>query len=40
MERVVAFAAEMNKEHITVKDSPGFATSRLGIALARSDENV
>ena len=33
MERVIAFAAAMNKEHITVKDSPGFATSRLGIAL-------
>jgi 3-hydroxybutyryl-CoA dehydrogenase len=33
MSRVTAFAAEMKKEHITVKDSPGFATSRLGIAL-------
>ncbi len=33
MKRVTAFAAEMKKEHITVKDSPGFATSRLGIAL-------
>ena len=33
MNRVTAFASAMNKEHITVKDSPGFATSRLGIAL-------
>ena len=33
MKRVTVFAAEMKKEHITVKDSPGFATSRLGIAL-------
>ena len=33
MQRVTAFAADMKKEHITVKDSPGFATSRLGIAL-------
>ena len=33
MERVFAFSMNMKKEHITVKDSPGFATSRLGIAL-------
>ena len=33
MNRVISFAMAMNKEHITVKDSPGFATSRLGIAL-------
>lgn len=31
--RVVNFAQSMRKEHILVKDSPGFATSRLGIAL-------
>ena len=31
--RSIAFAQRMKKEHIIVKDSPGFATSRLGIAL-------
>lgn len=29
----VAFAKRIGKEAITVKDTPGFATSRLGIAL-------
>lgn len=33
LERVFRFANAMRKEHILVKDSPGFATSRLGIAL-------
>ena len=33
IDRVVTFAQGMRKEHILVKDSPGFATSRLGIAL-------
>jgi 3-hydroxybutyryl-CoA dehydrogenase len=32
-ERVVALARAMGKEPIVVKDSPGFASSRLGIAL-------
>lgn len=31
--RSIQFAQDMKKEHIIVKDSPGFATSRLGIAL-------
>ena len=31
--RVVAFAKEIGKEPIGVKDSPGFASSRLGVAL-------
>lgn len=31
--RSIDFALRMKKEHIIVKDSPGFATSRLGIAL-------
>ena len=30
---VVALAARMGKETIVVRDSPGFATSRLGVAL-------
>ncbi len=30
---VLAVAARMGKEAITVKDSPGFATSRLGVAI-------
>ena len=29
----VAFAAELGKDAIVVKDSPGFASSRLGVAL-------
>ncbi|HSH46098.1 MAG TPA: 3-hydroxyacyl-CoA dehydrogenase family protein, partial [Longimicrobiales bacterium] len=29
----VAFARRMGKEPIVVKDSPGFASSRLGVAL-------
>ena len=33
LDRVITFAKAMRKEHILVKDSPGFATSRLGIAL-------
>jgi 3-hydroxybutyryl-CoA dehydrogenase len=28
-----AFVAELGKEHIVVNDSPGFATSRLGVLL-------
>ena len=31
--RVQAFAKEIGKEPILVKDSPGFASSRLGVAL-------
>jgi 3-hydroxybutyryl-CoA dehydrogenase len=34
IERARALAAELGKEVIVVRDSPGFATSRLGIALA------
>ena len=33
MLRVAAFSEQMEKEKIVVKDSPGFATSRLGICL-------
>lgn len=33
LERVKAFGAAINKELIVVKDSPGFASSRLGVAL-------
>jgi 3-hydroxybutyryl-CoA dehydrogenase len=33
LERAVAFARGLGKEAIVVKDSPGFATSRLGVAL-------
>jgi 3-hydroxybutyryl-CoA dehydrogenase len=33
LESVLAVAERMGKEAITVKDSPGFATSRLGVAL-------
>lgn len=33
LERARSFSVAMGKESITVKDSPGFATSRLGIAL-------
>jgi len=33
VERAVAFARELGKETIVVKDSPGFASSRLGVAL-------
>ena len=33
MKRVVAYAKELGKEPILVKDSPGFATSRLGVVL-------
>lgn len=33
VDRVEAFARELGKEPIVVKDSPGFASSRLGIAL-------
>ena len=32
-ERGVAFARELGKEPIVVRDSPGFASSRLGVAL-------
>ncbi len=32
-DKVVAFAKELGKEPIVVKDSPGFASSRLGLAL-------
>src|SRR3989449_8087515 len=31
--RPVAFARQLGKEPILVKDSPGFASSRLGVAL-------
>lgn len=33
LESVVAYARELGKEPIVVKDSPGFASSRLGVAL-------
>lgn len=33
VERVTALAREMGKEPILVRDSPGFASSRLGVAL-------
>jgi 3-hydroxybutyryl-CoA dehydrogenase len=33
LNRVFSFAETMRKERILVQDSPGFATSRLGIAL-------
>jgi len=33
VERVVAFARRLRKEPIVVRDSPGFASSRLGVAL-------
>lgn len=33
LERVVRFARQLGKEPILVKDSPGFASSRLGVAL-------
>ena len=33
VERARAFVAALGKEPIAVKDSPGFATSRLGVAL-------
>lgn len=33
LERVRAFAVRLGKEPIVVADSPGFATSRLGVAL-------
>ncbi len=33
LERVKAFGTAINKELIVVKDSPGFASSRLGVAL-------
>lgn len=33
IERSRAFAASLNKKSILVKDVPGFATSRLGVAL-------
>ena len=33
VERAVAFARELGKEPIVVRDSPGFASSRLGVAL-------
>jgi len=32
-DRAVAFARELGKEPIVVKDSPGFASSRLGVVL-------
>lgn len=34
VEAALAFAAALDKQPIRVKDAPGFATSRLGIALA------
>ncbi len=33
VERAVAFARALGKEPIVVRDSPGFASSRLGVAL-------
>src|SRR5207247_1139475 len=33
VERAVTFAKALGKEPIVVKDSPGFASSRLGVAL-------
>lgn len=33
LEAVLAFGAEIGKECIVVRDSPGFATSRLGVCL-------
>jgi 3-hydroxybutyryl-CoA dehydrogenase len=33
VERAVAFARALDKEPIVVRDSPGFASSRLGLAL-------
>ncbi len=33
LDKVLAFAKEIGKESITVQDSPGFATSRLGVVL-------
>jgi 3-hydroxybutyryl-CoA dehydrogenase len=33
VERAVAFARQLGKEPIVVQDSPGFASSRLGVAL-------
>src|SRR3989442_8875879 len=33
VERAVTFAKALGKEPIGVKDSPGFASSRLGLAL-------
>ncbi|MHC5064318.1 MAG: 3-hydroxyacyl-CoA dehydrogenase family protein [Planctomycetota bacterium] len=33
IDRVLAYAQQLNKEPILVKDSPGFATSRLGVCL-------
>src|SRR5206468_8128592 len=33
VERAVAFARALGKEPIVVRDSPGFASSRLGLAL-------
>jgi len=33
LDRAIAFARQLGKEPIVVKDSPGFATSRLGILL-------
>ncbi len=33
VERVVIYAKQLGKEPIVVKDSPGFASSRLGVAL-------
>src|SRR5947208_11596414 len=32
-ERAVAFARQLGKEPIVVRDSPGFASSRLGVVL-------
>lgn len=33
VDRMLAYSAELGKEAILVKDSPGFATSRLGVVL-------
>lgn len=33
MDRVMTYAGQLGKEAILVKDSPGFATSRLGVTL-------
>ena len=33
LDAVLAYAAQLGKDPIVVKDSPGFATSRLGVVL-------
>src|SRR5258705_10197050 len=43
-ERAVEFARQLGKEPIVVRDSPGFASSRLGVVLGleamRSEEHT